>query len=253
MSELLWLHPLEPTLFPEPDQALDDPNGLLAAGGDLSLERLVTAYQKGIFPWYEEGQPILWWSPDPRTVLYPENFILRRSLRKVIRNKPWTVSFDRHFDAVIRACAQPRPDSTGTWITDDMVTAYNRLHIAGYAHSVEVWDEESQLIGGLYGVAIGRVFFGESMFSLKSDASKVAYATLVCHLQHWGYRLIDCQIESEHLLTLGAENIKRQEFSAQVEAWTKLDGRPLPWSVDPNLAVDQWDPAKGQTRSDQNA
>jgi leucyl/phenylalanyl-tRNA--protein transferase len=245
MSELLWLHPLEPTLFPRLDQALDDPNGLIAAGGDLSLERLITAYQKGIFPWYEEGQPILWWSPDPRTVLYPEHFILRRSLRKAIRNKPWTISFDRNFDAVIRACAQPRPGSTGTWITDEMITAYNRLHIAGHAHSVEVWDDESRLIGGLYGVAIGGVFFGESMFSLASEASKVAYAYLVCHLQHWGYRLIDCQIESEHLLTLGAETIRRNDFSAQVENWIKLEGRPAPWSVEPALVVDQWDPETG--------
>jgi len=245
MSELIWLHPLEPTLFPGPDQALDDPNGLLAAGGDLSLERLVTAYRKGIFPWYEEGQPILWWSPDPRTVLYPEHFILRRSLRKAIRNKPWTISFDRNFDAVIRACARPRPGSAGTWITEDMITAYNRLHISGYAHSVEVWDDESTLIGGLYGVAIGAVFFGESMFSLASEASKVAYATLVCHLQHWGYRLIDCQIESEHLLTLGAENISRQVFSELVAAWTKLEGRPAPWSVDPDLVVDRWLPEQG--------
>lgn len=245
MSELTWLHPLEPTLFPRLDQALDDPNGLIAAGGDLSLERLITAYQKGIFPWYEEGQPILWWSPDPRTVLYPEHFILRRSLRKAIRNKPWTISFDRNFDAVIRACAQPRPGSTGTWITDEMITAYNRLHIAGPAHSVEVWDDESRLIGGLYGVAMGGVFFGESMFSLASEASKVAYAYLVCHLQHWGYRLIDCQIESEHLLTLGAENISRQVFSEQVEEWTRLQGRPTPWSVDPKLVVDQWNPEQG--------
>lgn len=245
MSELIWLHPLEPTWFPKLDEALDDPNGLIAAGGDLSLERLITAYQKGIFPWYEEGQPILWWSPDPRTVLYPEHFILRRSLRKAIRNKPWTISFDRNFDAVIRACAQPRPGSTGTWITDEMMTAYNRLHIAGPAHSVEVWDDESRLIGGLYGVAMGGVFFGESMFSLASEASKVAYAYLVCHLQHWGYRLIDCQIESEHLLTLGAENISRQVFSEQVEEWTRLEGRSLPWSVDPKLVVDQWNPKQG--------
>lgn len=245
MSELIWLHPLEPTWFPKLDEALDDPNGLIAAGGDLSLERLITAYQKGIFPWYEEGQPILWWSPDPRTVLYPEHFILRRSLRKAIRNKPWTISFDRNFDAVIRACAQPRPGSTGTWITDEMITAYNRLHIAGPAHSVEVWDDESRLIGGLYGVAMGGVFFGESMFSLASEASKVAYAYLVCHLQHWGYRLIDCQIESEHLLTLGAENISRQVFSEQVEEWTRLEGRSLPWSVDPKLVVDQWNPEQG--------
>jgi len=245
MSELIWLHPLEPTWFPKLDEALDDPNGLIAAGGDLSLERLITAYQKGIFPWYEEGQPILWWSPDPRTVLYPEHFILRRSLRKAIRNKPWTISFDRNFDAVIRACAQPRPGSTGTWITDEMITAYNRLHIAGPAHSVEVWDDESRLIGGLYGVAMGGVFFGESMFSLASEASKVAYAYLVCHLQHWGYRLIDCQIESEHLLTLGAENISRQVFSEQVEEWTRLEGRSLPWSVDPKLVVDRWYPEQG--------
>jgi leucyl/phenylalanyl-tRNA--protein transferase len=246
MIELQWLHPMAPLAFPDPEQALSDPNGLLAAGGDLSQERLLAAYRLGIFPWYEEGQPILWWSPEPRTVLYPEHFRLRRSLRKALRNKPWKVSFDRNFDAVIRACAAPRDGSSGTWITPDMIIAYNRLHIAGHAHSVEVWDENSTLIGGLYGIAIGRVFFGESMFSLATDASKIGYATLVCHLQHWGYRIIDCQMESAHLLSLGAENISRRTFRKQLERWTENEGHPSPWAVDPNLRVDLWEPQAGR-------
>jgi leucyl/phenylalanyl-tRNA---protein transferase len=247
MIELQWLHPLVPQTFPDPEQALTDPNGLLAAGGDLSQERLLAAYRQGIFPWYEEGQPILWWCPEPRTVLYPEHFRLRRSLRKALRNKPWTVSFDRNFDAVIRACAAPRDGSSGTWITPDMVNAYNRLHIAGHAHSVEVWDAQGGLIGGLYGIGIGHVFFGESMFSLATDASKIGYATLICHLQHWGYRLIDCQMESAHLLSLGAENIPRRVFLKQVAHWTQEEAQHSPWSVDPQLRVDQWDPETGKT------
>jgi len=249
MIELQWLHPLTPQAFPDPEHAMTDPNGLLAAGGDLSQERLLAAYRQGIFPWYEEGQPILWWCPEPRTVLYPEHFRLRRSLRKALRNRPWTVSFDRNFDAVIRGCAAPRDGSSGTWITHDMINAYNRLHIAGHAHSIEVWDESGRLIGGLYGVAIGQIFFGESMFSLATDASKIGYATLACHLQYWGYRLIDCQMESAHLLSLGAENIPRHIFLEQVARWTREEGQPSPWAVDPRLRVDQWEPETGKTPS----
>jgi len=242
MNELVWLSPHHPELFPDIDHALEDPNGLLAAGGDLSPERLLHAYRRGIFPWFEEDQPILWWSPAPRTVLYPEEFRLSRSLRKAIRNRGYQVSFDRNFDAVIRACAKPRPGSTGTWITQDMIQAYNRLHILGHAHSVEVTDEDGQLIGGLYGIAIGKVFFGESMFSTATDASKVGYATLVCHLQHWGYRLIDCQMESEHLVSLGAHNISRDTFRKELDTWCPQTPEQSSWAVNPELKVDAWDP-----------
>jgi leucyl/phenylalanyl-tRNA--protein transferase len=247
MSELVWLHPHHPELFPDINDALDDPNGLLAAGGDLSPERLLHAYRRGIFPWYEDDQPILWWSPAPRTVLYPEEFRLSRSLRKSIRNRGYVVSFDRNFDAVIRACAEPRPGSTGTWITQEMIQAYNRLHIQGHAHSVEVLDQEGKLTGGLYGIAIGRVFFGESMFSTATDASKVGYATLICHLQHWGYQIIDCQMESAHLMSLGAGNISREEFRTALDQWCPQPALNTDWNINKDLRIDCWDPKNKDT------
>lgn len=198
---------LEP--FPPVEQADDD--GLLAIGGDLSSERLISAYSQGIFPWFEEGQPILWWSPNPRCVLYPDDFIERRSLRKSIRQKKFTLSFDQVFEQVIEACAAPRDGQPGTWITDGMRNAYCRLYEQGIAHSVEVWQGE-QLVGGLYGVALGNMFYGESMFSRVSDASKYALKSLCEYLHQQGFELIDCQVESQHLLSLGAENIPRSVF-----------------------------------------
>ncbi len=201
--------------FPSVDQA--DADGLLAIGGDLSSERLISAYSQGIFPWFEEGQPILWWSPDPRCVLYPDDLIVRRSLRKSIRQKNFSVSFDQVFEQVIEACAAPRDGQPGTWITDGMRDAYCRLHEQGIAHSVEVWQGE-QLVGGLYGVALGNMFYGESMFSRVSDASKYALKCLCEYLQQGGYELIDCQVESEHLLSLGASCISRATFIDEMNA-----------------------------------
>ncbi|RDE24742.1 leucyl/phenylalanyl-tRNA--protein transferase [Motiliproteus coralliicola] len=214
MSQIPWLD--DELWFPPLDQALADPDGLLAAGGDLSPQRLLLAYRHGIFPWFDDQQPILWWSPDPRCVLYPDQLYLSRSLKKLRRQQRFEVSFDRAFDQVIAACAAPRMDDPGTWITTEMEQAYAELHHLGIAHSVEVW-QQGELVGGLYGVAIGRVFFGESMFSRVSNASKVGFATLVEQLSVWGYALIDCQVETEHLMSLGACLIPRSEFARQLE------------------------------------
>ncbi|RMG55854.1 MAG: leucyl/phenylalanyl-tRNA--protein transferase [Gammaproteobacteria bacterium] len=252
MIEIPWLLPLRPDDFPPLEQALDDPNGLLAMGGDLSINRLLAAYRRGIFPWFEEGQPILWWSPDPRMVLFPAEFRLHRSLRKVLRNRGWEIRFDTNFQAVIEACAeQPRPGQSGTWITDDMQRAYHMLHLAGHAHSVEVYDPDHRLIGGLYGVAIGRAFFGESMFSRVPDASKAGFATLVCHLQQWGFGLIDCQMETEHLASLGARAIPRRDFAELLDHYCELPGPEGRWQVDPALPVDRWLPEHGEFRARQ--
>lgn len=208
---LTWLsrHSLA---FPPLHAALREPNGLLAAGGDLSAERLEAAYRHGCFPWYQAGQPLLWWSPDPRTVLFPEELHVSRSLRKLIRQGRYQVSFDRCFDQVVAACAGPRQGSDGTWITTEMRMAYGELHRRGLAHSVEVWEEE-RLVGGLYGVAIGALFFGESMFSHADNASKVGLVTLVGRLRTAGFALIDCQMPTRHLHSLGARPITRSEFA----------------------------------------
>lgn len=198
--------------FPPLERALRDPNGLLAVGGDLSPERLTQAYRHGCFPWYQAGQPILWWSPDPRTVLFPHELHVSRSLRKVLRQERFQVSFDQDFSAVIQACAGPRDYADGTWITPEMKTAYQELHRRGIAHSVEVW-QNGTLVGGLYGLAIGQLFFGESMFSHTDNASKVGFATLVKRLEQWGFVLIDCQMPTQHLQSLGARSIPRTEFA----------------------------------------
>ena len=198
--------------FPPLHKALREPNGLLAAGGDLSAERLVAAYRHGCFPWYQDGQPLLWWSPDPRTVLLPNNLHISRSLRKILRSDLFSVTFDRNFTDVIHACSEPRKDEDGTWITSEMQAAYFALHAQGHAHSVEVWQQD-QLVGGLYGIAIGQLFFGESMFSRTSNASKVGFVTLVSALKAAGFVLIDCQMPTAHLISLGAESIRRSEFS----------------------------------------
>ncbi|MGY4531857.1 leucyl/phenylalanyl-tRNA--protein transferase [Pseudomonas sp. TE3786] len=208
---LTWLQ--RTTLeFPPLEKALRDPDGLLAAGGDLSAERLVAAYRHGCFPWFAEGQPILWWSPDPRTVLFPDELHISRSLAKVIRQGRYQVSFDQDFPAVIAACAGPRSYADGTWITDAMQAAYLKLHQQGFAHSVEV-RENGKLVGGLYGLAMGQLFFGESMFSHADNASKVGFATLVEHLKAWGFVLIDCQMPTQHLHSFGARPIARTDFA----------------------------------------
>ncbi len=199
--------------FPDPEQALDDPNGLLAVGGCLSPQRIINAYRQGIFPWYNPGEPVLWWSPDPRLVLFPDNLKISRSLQKKRRKNIFTVSFNQDFRAVIEACAQPRDKASGTWITEEIKLAYQQLHELGIAQSVEVWHK-NELVGGLYGLALGRVFFGESMFHRMTDASKIGFVAWVEYLQSQDYRLIDCQVYSEHLVSLGAEEIPRKEFLA---------------------------------------
>jgi leucyl/phenylalanyl-tRNA--protein transferase len=204
--------------FPDVELAEQEPDGLLAVGGDLSPARLINAYRQGIFPWYNPGQPILWWAPDPRTVLFPAHLKVSRSLRKTLRRQRMQTSLDQAFRDVVQACGEPRRDQAGTWILPEMMEAYTRLHHLGLAHSVEVWQGEA-LVGGLYGVAMGRVFFGESMFSRISDASKVALVHLVNRLSDWDYRLIDCQVYSEHLTTLGAEPISRRRFSRLLAHW----------------------------------
>jgi len=207
-----WLHPGDPAdAFPPVETALTDPDGLLCAGGDLSSARLLEAYRQGIFPWFSEGQPILKWTPDPRTVLYPAEFRVSRSLAKTIRNRGFTVSVDRAFAEVMARCADERLRPEGTWISPQMRAAYERLHELGYAHSYETWDGD-RLVGGLYGVALGAVFFGESMFSLERDASKVALAALVRTMIERNGRLIDCQVASAHLESLGARSIPRRQF-----------------------------------------
>ncbi len=218
--------------FPDVALAEKEPNGLLALGGDLSAERLINAYRHGVFPWYSSGQPILWWSPDPRTVLFPTQLKISRSLQKTLRNKPFSVSFDRHFEDVLQYCAGPRDDAEGTWITTEMEAAYIQLHRAQIAHSVEVWYE-GRLVGGLYGVAIGQVFFGESMFSRMSDASKVGLVHLTSCLMHWGYQLIDCQVYSNHLSSLGAQEIERQQFTHHLQQWCSQPGRDGSWLTAP--------------------
>ena len=197
--------------FPDPATALKNPNGLLAVGGDLQPLRLLQAYQRGIFPWFEVDQPPLWWTPDPRMVLFPADLHISRSLHKAIRNSTFVLSSDRAFAQVVAGCAAPRRGSQGTWITDEMQNAYLRLHELGFAHSIEVWDG-TLLVGGLYGVALGRVFFGESMFSRRSNASKIAFVNTVVTLAAAGVELIDCQVANPHLESLGATTIPRDEF-----------------------------------------
>lgn len=215
--------------FPAPDQALEDPNGLLALGGDLAPERLLNAYRLGIFPWFSEDQPILWWSPEPRAVLFPKDFHCGRSLRKSLRNQGFQVRCDEQFERVMRACAAPRKDGPGTWISEEMVEAYCILHNQGWAHSVETYFE-GELVGGLYGLSIGSLFFGESMFAEKTDASKVALASLVHQLDRAGFPMIDCQLPNPHLTSLGAIEISRSTFLAQLNTFLPKHPSPNPWS-----------------------
>jgi len=197
--------------FPNVSQALEEPNGLLAVGGCLSGRRLLNAYRHGVFPWFSQGEPILWWSPDPRLVLFPERLHLSRSLRKTLNSGRFEFSFDGCFEQVIDACAMPRAYASSTWISPAIKRAFCQLHEQGFAHSFEAW-KDGQLVGGLYGLALGRVFFGESMFHAETDASKAAFAFAVGRLKDWGYRLVDCQVHTEHLASLGAEEVPRAEF-----------------------------------------
>lgn len=227
-----WLEPGDG--FPDVATALRDPNGLLAAGADLSPERLIAAYSCGIFPWFNAGEPILWWSPDPRMVLLPAELKLSRSLKKVIRNRAYEIRFDSAFTQVMQGCARPRRDQGGTWITPVMIDAYTRLHQRGIAHSAETWVE-GELVGGLYGVALGRVFYGESMFSNVTDASKLAFVHLVWQLKRWGFGMIDCQMKTAHLASLGAREIARAEFIRAVYDLIQYSSAPMCWRLDANL------------------
>lgn len=211
---LTWLSK-DSLSFPPLARALREPDGLLAAGGDLRPERILAAYRHGCYPWYQQGQPILWWSPDPRFVLLPDELHISRSLGKVLRRQIFEVSYDQAFDRVIDACAGPRSYADGTWITDAMRQAYQQLHRLGHAHSAEVW-QAGELVGGLYGLCIGQVFFGESMFSHVDNASKTAFAHLVPDLKIWGIRLIDCQMQTRHLASFGGRAIDRQTFAEQL-------------------------------------
>jgi leucyl/phenylalanyl-tRNA--protein transferase len=220
------------TPFPDVEHAETEPDGLLAIGGDLHPERLSNAYQSGVFPWYSEGQPILWWSPNPRLVLFPEDLHVSRSLRKTLRKGLLRASFDQAFESVIRACSGPRNDDEGTWLVEDMIQAYLLMHQRKLAHSVEVWSD-GELVGGLYGIALGQVFFGESMFSHRSNASKAAFVHLVNNLSAWGFQMIDCQVRTEHLISLGAREIPRRQFIEALRQWTTQ-----------TVAEPRWDSAK---------
>jgi leucyl/phenylalanyl-tRNA--protein transferase len=233
---LPWLDPDAEPAFPPVETALADPVGLLAAGGKLSPDWLVTAYSQGIFPWFEMGQPVLWWSPDPRLVLYPERVKISRSMRKLIRKQPYLITMDTNFEDVIHNCKSERDGATGTWITDEMQAAYIQLHELGLAHSIEVWAG-SAIVGGLYGVALGKVFFGESMFSRQANASKIALIALALQLQRWQFGLIDCQVSSQHLLSMGAEEISRHNFGVQLRDLSAHDLQPGPWKFDDDFQL----------------
>ena len=224
-----WLTPESP--FPPLHSALVHPNGLLAAGGDLSPQRVISAYRSGIFPWFNEGEPILWWSPDPRMVLFPCELKISRSLQKCLKKGDYEIRTDSAFDQVIRGCAAPRGAHGGTWIHEEMISAYTALHEMGFAHSVETWIN-GELMGGLYGVAQGKAFFGESMFSRVSDASKIAFVHLVRQLDRWGFGMIDCQMKTAHLASFGAREIPRQEFSQKLKELVNYPQGGRKWCFD---------------------
>ncbi len=243
MSEinLPWLNPDdESAAFPPAKLALKDPEGLVAAGGDLSPKRVLRAYHEGIFPWYEEDQPILWWSPDPRGIIYPKKFIAHKRLLRTLKKKAWRITYDQSFVDVMKACAEPRSNSRGTWITPEMLRAYSLLHQLGYAHSIEVWNDNNYLVGGIYGVAIGSIFFGESMFSRETDTSKVALLYLCAYLDTWGYKMIDTQLTSNHLTSLGGINIPREEYLHILPKLTQQSVNTNAWQQDYPLVLDDW-------------
>lgn len=230
------LDPDDRASFPDPALALKDPNGLLAVGGDLTPARLEHAYRRGIFPWFSAGDPILWWSPDPRAVLFPAEIRISRSLRKRLRKRELGTTMDRAFGRVIRGCAEPRDEHGGTWLTPEMIAAYEALHALGLAHSVEVW-KDGRLVGGLYGVAIGRAFFGESMFSRVNDASKVALVHLCRKLAEWDFGLVDCQMRTNHLIRMGAIELPRRRFIGLVNQYCRLPGRNEGWDEGPGCVL----------------
>ena len=224
-----WLH----DHFPPISQALSSPNGLLAAGGDLSAARLLDAYRQGIFPWYNEGEPILWWSPDPRTVFIPGQFKVSTSLNKVLRKHQYEVTLDRDFEQVMRCCAAPRDGANGTWISEDIIAAYCELHRIGHAHSVEIY-KNGELAGGVYGVSLGRMFYGESMFSHVSNGSKIALAYLAKQLARWQFGMIDCQMSTPHLTSLGAQEISRSKFIERLQELVHCEPQ-INWQLDTDL------------------
>ena len=226
-----WLAAHDP--FPSLDFALREPNGLLAAGGDLSTQRLLQAYRRGIFPWFNPGDPILWWSPDPRMVLVPSEFKLSRSLHKTLKKRAYEIRIDTVFQTVMQNCAAPRQDQAGTWIGPQIIAAYTQLHQLGIAHSIETW-RDGELVGGLYGLAIGRMFYGESMFSRATDASKIALAHLVQQLERWDFGMIDCQMNTAHLASLGAREIPRAEFIQRLGKLVNYPNR-IQWQFDHEL------------------
>ncbi len=229
---LHWLDPRDPQqAFPDPRVAMRDPNGLLAIGGDLSPARLLRAYAQGIFPWFNPDEPILWWSPDPRAVLAPRDFHTSRSLGRRLRQPDFALTLNHAFRDVLEACAAPRTRSRGTWLSTEMKQAYFDLHVLGHAQSIEVW-QRGQLVGGVYGVALGRVFFGESMFSCIDDGSKIALHYLCRQLAVWDFQLLDCQVSSPHLMTLGAVELPRATFLAQLRTAVGEAGKPRRWSFD---------------------
>lgn len=229
MIRLARLRDDDPDAFPDPDRALHDPNGLLAFGGDLSPQRLLASYAQGIFPWYSQGDPLLWWSPDPRCVFATDGVHVSRRLKRTLKHSEWTLSMDRAFARVMRECAAPRAGEAGTWITEDMLAAYTRLHESGFAHSLEVWDGET-LVGGIYGVSIGRAFSAESMFSRANDGSKVALLALCRALNGWGFPLLDAQVPNPHLRRMGAITIPRIEYLRRLRTLVAQPG-PAEWRL----------------------
>ena len=220
--------------FPPVDMALKVPNGLLAAGGNLQPERLLDAYRQGIFPWFSAGDPILWWSPDPRMVLFPAEFRISHSLAKTLRRGNYEVRTDTAFEQVMRACARPREGQEGTWIQEEIIAAYVRLHHMGLAHSVETWMD-GRLVGGLYGVSLGRMYYGESMFSTQTDASKIALAHLTAQLRRWNFGMIDCQMNTAHLASLGAREIPRRQFLMRLQELIHYPDDATLWQFDHDL------------------
>jgi len=236
--QITWIDSNDPPeAFPDIEKAFETPDGLLAAGGDLSSERLLYAYRHGIFPWFDEGQPILWWSPDPRCVLYTNELCLTRRTIRSLKNSNFTIRVNTAFSDVVTSCAAHREGQDGTWITAEMMAAYQDLHERNWAHSIEVWDSD-RLVGGLYGIAIDRVFFGESMFSRENNASKAAMFVLCKMLRENNVELLDCQVESPHLLTLGAKLISRRQFGSVLQSDCK-DCLPMTtWPAEPVKIAD---------------
>ena len=240
-GRVVWLTAADtPESFPPVENALREPDGLLAAGGDLSTPRILAAYRQGIFPWYDDGQPLLWWSPDPRCVFRPGDLHISRRMHRDLRRSAWEIRVNTTFGDVIRACAGPRRHERGTWITQDMQTAYERLHVEGWAHSIEVW-QGNELVGGLYGLAIGRAFFGESMFSGQSNASKMALLFVDRLLSAGALGILDCQVQSSHLLTMGAVTVPRAEFVGRLGDLCAPPDPFLDWPATPLGASDLLD------------